>query len=54
MEEQIAKLVDKYLGMMPSDVGCKNWFIMRLNLIEEIKQLQLYNVSQQRELFKKN
>ena len=49
MEEQIAKRVDKYLGMMPSDVGCKNWFIMRLNMIEEIKQLQLYNVVGQSE-----
>ena len=49
MEEQIAKIVDKYLGMMPSDVGCKNWFIMRLNMIEEIKQLQLYNVVGQSE-----
>jgi hypothetical protein len=45
MQEQIENIVDKYLGMQPKDVGCKNWYIMRLNMIEEIKQLKLYSVS---------
>ena len=45
LELKIGDIVDTYLGMKPNDVGCKNWFIMRLNMIEEIKQLNLALVS---------
>ena len=50
MDNKIDNIVDKYLGMLPKDVNCNSWFLMRLNMIEEIKQLALTDVSQHREL----
>ena len=44
MDSKIENIVDKYLGMMPNDVNCNSWMLMRLNMIEEIKQLKLCGV----------
>ena len=33
---RVTDIVDKYLGMTPTDVGAKNWYDMRLKMIADI------------------
>lgn len=42
-DEQISNIVDKYLGRLPKDLNCKNWVVMKQQMVKEIKDLNIEN-----------